>query len=201
MSCELPRFSSYSRTLVRWHAVTHLWPTILACPPCLLVPTRTLALVHIVGRSSVSRCVLTFWFLHACSKITVARHPAQHVRAPPTPTASSDRAATQQASSACTARRTVASIPPQPQRAVWIQRGLAPSLVSSHTATLRQPYGAAYALAVRRGACCLVVQPPPLWIELAVFWLSLLRTAQARREPLSDGARPPTLSVPGSWAA
>ena len=46
MSCEC-RFSF--RTLVRWHAVTHL--------------------------------VLTFWFLHACSKITVAKHPAQHVPA------------------------------------------------------------------------------------------------------------------------
>ena len=56
MSCELPRFSSYSRTLVRWHAVTHLWPTILACPPLPGGPCGHTGSAHSRPQLSTSLC-------------------------------------------------------------------------------------------------------------------------------------------------
>ena len=198
MSCELPRFSSYSRTLVRWHAVTHLWPTILACPlACWSLRAHWRA--HSRLQLSVSLCPYLLVSARAARSplrgiphSTCAHRRRQrplpiglrHSRqAPPVPPV---------ALSHRFRRAAARSLDPARARAF---------LGEQSTTTLRKPSGAAYALAVRSGACCLVVQPPPLWKELAVFWLSLLRTAQARREPLSDGARPPTLSVPGSWAA
>ncbi len=130
MSCGLPRFSSYSCTLVRWHAVTHLWPTILACPPLPVGPCGHTGSAHSRPQLSIS----------LCPYLLVSARLQQDHRCEASRTA---RARTADANglfrSGCDTAGKLRLYRPshcgidsaEPQRAVWIQRGLAPSLASS----------------------------------------------------------------------